>query len=139
MSEEALEQRDALSLVLENMHFLAIFNGIFLVVFGIVMYFITDQSSITALIPSFIGVGLLFPGYLTYSKPHLKMHAMHTTALFALFGTLGGAMAIPSIIEGDWGNATIARIVLLLVCGDYMILSIMSFRKARMKREESGN
>ena len=51
-------------------------------------------------------------------------------------GTLGGAMGIPDAIAGDWGHATIARIVLLLLCGEYMFFSIMSFRAARIKREQ---
>ena len=134
MEENNTEQKDTLAFVLDNIQYLAIFQGLFLIIFGVAMYIITDQSSVTSLIPSFIGAGLFFPGYLVHSKPSTKMHAMHATALFALIGTLGGFMAIPSIMEGDWGNATIARLVLLLVCGDYIVLSIMSFRRARMNR-----
>jgi len=135
MEESESSKVDALSWMLDNMPILAMMNGLFLIIFGVFSYITTSQSSVTSLIPSFIGLGFLAPGYLAYSNPNMKMHAMHTTALFALIGTLGGLMAIPSIMEGDWSNSTIAQFVLLLVCVDYMVLSIMSFRNARIKRE----
>ena len=135
MEESESSKVDALSWMLDNMPILAMINGLFLIIFGVFSYITTGQSSVTSLIPSFIGLGFLAPGYLAYSNPNMKMHAMHTTAFFALIGTLGGLMAIPSIMEGDWSNSTIAQFVLLLVCVDYMVLSIMSFRNARIKRK----
>ena len=135
MEESESSKVDALSWMLDNMPILAMINGLFLIIFGVFSYITTGQSSVTSLIPSFIGLGLLVPGYLAYSNPNMKMHAMHATALFALIGTLGGLMALPSIMEGDWSNSTIARFVLFFVCVDYMVLSIMSFRNARIKRK----
>ena len=136
MAEEESNEIDAIAWVLANMPIVGIMQGFFLIVIGIIFYlFPEDKQSVTALIPSFIGLGLLIPGYLAYTNENMKMHAMHATAVFALIGTLGGAMGIPDAIAGDWGRATIARIVLLLLCGEYMFFSIMSFRAARIKRE----
>ena len=130
------EESTPMSPILENMPLVAILEGAILIIMGVYFYlFPEDEQSETALIPAFIGLGLLIPGYLAYN-PAMKMHAMHTTAVFALIGTLGGAMGIPDAIAGDWGRATIARIVLLLLCGEYMFFSIMSFRAARIKREQ---
>ena len=137
MTEEQSNEIDAFVWILGNMPIVGIMQGFFLIVIGIIFYlFPEDKSSVTALIPSFIGLGLLIPGYLAYTNENMKMHAMHATAVFALIGTLGGAMGIPDAIAGDWGRATIARIVLLLLCGEYMFFSIMSFRAARIKREQ---
>ena len=125
---------------LNNMPLYSMITGGFLVVFGIYSYVSAEQSSPTALIPTFIGLGLLLPGWLAYSNPEMKKHGMHIAAVFALFGTLGGLMAIPAIMEDDWSGSTIAQLVLLLFCGEYMFISIMSFRAARIKRErEAGN
>ena len=136
MAEEESNEIDAIAWVLANMPIVGIMQGFFLIVIGIIFYlFPEDKQSVTALIPSFIGLGLLIPGYLAYTNENMKMHAMHATAVFALIGTLGGAMGIPDAIAGDWGRATIARIVLLLLCGEYMFFSIMSFRAARIKRD----
>ena len=126
----------AIAWFLNNMPLYSIITGGFLAVFGVYSYISASQSSITALIPTFIGLGLLLPGWLAYSNPEMKKHGMHVAAVFALIGTLGGLMAIPAIIDGDWSGSTIAQLVLLLFCGEYMFFSIMSFRAARIKREQ---
>ena len=70
----------------------------------------------------------------------MKKQAMHATAVFALIGTLGGLMGLTDVIAGNFDRPTIARLVLLIICGEYMFFSIMSFRAARIKRElEAGN
>ena len=135
MTEEQSNEIDAFAWILGNMPFLSLMQGFFLVVLGIIFYlFPEDKSSVTALIPSFIGLGLLIPGYLAYTNENMKMHAMHVAVLVSLIGTVGGAMGIQDAIAGDWSRPTIARMILLLTCGEYMIFSIMSFRQARVKR-----
>ena len=126
----------AIAWFLNNMPLYSIITGGFLAVFGVYSYISAAQSSITPLIPTFIGLGLLLPGWLAYSNPEMKKHGMHAAAVFALIGTLGGLMAIPAIIDGDWSGSTIAQLVLLLFCGEYMFFSIMAFRAARIKREQ---
>jgi len=135
MAKEESNEIDAIAWILANMPIMAIMQGFLLVVIGIIFYlFPEDKQSVTALIPSFIGLGLLIPGYLAYMNENMKMHAMHVAVLVSLIGTLGGAMGIQDAIAGDWSRPTIARMILLLTCGEYMIFSIMSFRQARVKR-----
>ena len=137
MAEEESNEIDAIAWVLANMPIVGIMQGFFLIVIGIIFYlFPEDKQSVTALIPSFIGLGLLIPGYLAYTNENMKMHAMHAAVLVSLMGTLGGAMGLPDMIAGDFNRPTIARLLLLIFCGEYMIFSIMSFRAARIKREQ---
>jgi len=138
MSEE---ETSAMQWILGNMPLVAILEGLILIIMGVLFYvFPEDESSPTALIPAIIGAGLLIPGYLAYSNESMKMHAIHATAVFALIGTLGGAMGLPDVMAGNFDRPTIARLVLLIFCGEYMFFSIMSFRAARIKREqEAGN
>ena len=137
MAEEQSDEIDAIAWILANLHFVAIYTGIILVAMGALFYlFPEDEQSVTALIPSFIGLGLLIPGYLAYTNENMKMHAMHAAVLVSLMGTLGGAMGLPDMIAGDFNRPTIARLLLLIFCGEYMIFSIMSFRAARIKREQ---
>ena len=137
MAEEESNEIDAIAWVLANMPIVGIMQGFFLIVIGIIFYlFPEDKQSVTALIPSFIGLGLLIPGYLAYTNENMKMHAMHAAVLVSLIGTLGGAMGLPDMIAGDFNRPTIARLLLLIFCGEYMIFSIMSFRAARIKREQ---
>ena len=137
----AEEEASPMQWILGNMPMVAMLEGLLLIVMGLFFYiFPEDTSSPTALIPAVIGAGLLIPGYLAYSNESMRMHAMHVTALFALIGTLGGAMGLPDMIAGDFDRPTIARLALLILCGEYMFFSIMSFRAARIKREqEAGN
>ena len=124
--------------ILGNMPLVAMLEGLLLVVVGIIFYLFPegDKSSPSALIPAIIGAGFLIPGYLAYSNENMKMHAIHATAVFALIGTLGGAMGLPDVMAGNFDRPTIARLVLLIFCGEYMFFSIMSFRAARIKREQ---
>ena len=133
----AEEETSAMQWILGNMPLVAILEGLILIIMGVLFYvFPEGESSPTALIPAIIGAGLLIPGYLAYSNESMKMHAMHATAVFALVGTLGGAMGLPDMITGDFDRPTIARLALLIICGEYMFFSIMSFRAARIKREQ---
>ncbi len=135
MTEEESKEIDAISWILTNMPLVAMFEGLFLILIGLIFYlFPEDKQSVTALIPSFIGLGLLMPGFLAYTNENMKMHAMHVAILVSLIGTLGGAMGLPDLIAGNFDRATIARLILLITCGEYMFLSIMSFRQARIKR-----
>ena len=137
----AEEQTSTMKWILENMPLIAIIEGLILVIMGVLFYvFPESEPSPTALIPAIIGAGLLVPGYLAYSNESMKKHAMHATAVFALVGTLGGAQKLPEMIAGDFSRIVMAHLVLLIICGEYMLLSILSFRAARIKRErEAGN
>ena len=131
------EETNPMEWILGNMPLIAMLEGLFLILIGVIFYlFPEDKQSVTALIPAIIGAGLLVPGYLAYSNPSMKMHAMHATAIFALIGTIGGAMGLPDTVAGNFDRATIARLILLIICGEYMFFSIMSFRQARIKREQ---
>ena len=133
----AEEETSIMQWILANMPLVAILEGLILIIMGLLFYLFPEgESSPTALIPAAIGAGFLIPGYIAYSNESMKMHAMHATAGFALIGTLGGAMALPDTIAGDFDRPTIARLVLLILCGEYMFFSIMSFRAARIKREQ---
>lgn len=117
-------------------------SGLFLVGMGLYFYlFPEDEKSVTALIPSFIGLGLMVPGLITIVRPENKKHAMHAGAMFCLIGLLGGLMGIPDFISylvdgADLDRPTIARMFMVLLCGENLIGSIMSFRLARIKREQ---
>ena len=133
----AEEETSIMQWILANMPVVAILEGLILMIMGILFYLFPEgESSPTALIPAVIGAGFLIPGYIAHSNESMKMHAMHATAVFALIGTLGGAMALPDTIAGDFDRPTIARLVLLILCGEYMFFSILSFRAARIKREQ---
>ena len=117
-------------------------SGLLLTGMGIYFYlFPENEQSVTALIPAIIGLGLMIPGIITIATPHNKKHAMHVGAMFALIGLLGGLMGVPDFISwitdgGDIERPTIARMAMVLFCGENLVGSILSFRLARIKREQ---
>ena len=57
------EESNPMSPILENMPLVAILEGAILIIMGVYFYlFPEDEQSVTALIPAFIGLGLLIPG-----------------------------------------------------------------------------
>tara|TARA_Y100001980_G_C14386398_1_gene186842 strand:- start:46 stop:483 length:438 start_codon:yes stop_codon:yes gene_type:complete len=121
-------------------------SGLILVGMGFYFYLFPEgEQSVTALIPAIIGFGLMIPGLITIIRPENKKHAMHAGAVFCLIGLLGGLMGIPDFITfltdgGDLDRPTIARMFMVLFCGENLVASIMSFRLARIRREqEAGN
>ena len=130
------ERPGTLSWVLGNMPLVAIIEGGFLVLFGIATYLYSGQSSFTALIPSIFGLGILIPGYVAYYNSEMSKHAMHVTAFFALIGILGSLDSILGFLDGNYSLPNISKVVLLIICGEYIYFCILSFRAARMKREE---
>ena len=61
--------------ILENMPLIAIFEGLILIIMGVLFYvFPEENSSPTALIPAIFGAGLLVPGYLAYSSLRLNWY-----------------------------------------------------------------
>ena len=136
------------SIIADKLPYTMAISGLFLVGMGLYFYlFPEDEQSVTALIPAIIGFGLMIPGLITIIRPENKKHAMHAGAMFCLIGLLGGLMGIPDFItwlsdgqSGDLDRPTIARVAMVLLCGENLIGSIMSFRLARIKRErEAGN
>ena len=124
------------SWILNNMPRVAIIEGGFLVIVGIFAYLYSGQSSVTALIPSIFGLGILIPGYVAYYNPEMSKHALHVTAVFALLGALGSLDSILGFIDGNFSLANNSKGVLLIVCGEYLYFCILSFRAARIKREQ---
>ncbi|MDG1545565.1 MAG: hypothetical protein BEU00_01680 [Marine Group III euryarchaeote CG-Epi3] len=130
------EKPGNISWILSNMPLVAIIEGGFLALFGVFAYLYSGQSSFTALIPSIFGLGILIPGYVAYSNPGVAKHAMHVTAVFGLLGILGSLDSILGFLDGKYSLANISKGVLLIICGEYLYFCILSFRAARIKREQ---
>ena len=113
---------------------IAIYEGAILVLWGVAAYIISGQSSITAMIPSFMGAPLMILGLLSEKIPDMRHHLMHASMVMALLMVLGGARVFADF--SDMSNLAISsHIILILVGATFMICGIMSFRAARLARE----
>ena len=115
---------------------IAIYQGSLLVLWGMAAYIISNQSSITEMIPAFLGAPLMILGILSERMPDKRHHLMHAAMIIALFmvlapiGMFAGMKGIPD------SQLTLASTLVLLFIGlSFMVCGIMSFRAARLARE----
>ena len=122
-----------------KMPLIAIGYGSILIVIGFVGYFATGQSSVTALIPAFLGFAAEFCGVLALKERFLK-HAMHGAAMVGLLGTLGTLRVVPqlpSLLDGSAERpaAVLAQGLTLVLSVIFVALCVRSFIEARRARE----
>ena len=105
---------------------------------GLVAYFASDASSITALIPAALGV-LFIVAALISRAPKVRRHALHAALVIALLGIAGTAMNVMKVGELLAGtverpNAVIASTVTFAVLFVFPAVGIVSFVRARRYR-----
>jgi len=115
--------------------------SIILIVLGLVSYFGISNESITALIPTFLGVPVLILGFLALSEKYLK-HSMHVAAVLMLLGfggTIGGLIKFFRMIAGETferPSAIVVQAIMALLCLIFLVLAVKSFIDARRGKSE---
>ena len=112
--------------------------GFFLILWGIVISFISGSSSVTSYIPSILGLPLIIFSYLTIKFPSRKKLFMHIVVIFGLIIFLGGLDVIRSLIggyafENFW--ADVSKTMMLLTGLYFLVQCVRSFIFARKNRE----
>ncbi|MEM8931764.1 MAG: hypothetical protein AAGE94_11360 [Acidobacteriota bacterium] len=122
-----------------HMPLITIGYGSILILIGVLSYFGTGQSSITALIPAFLGIIAESCGVLARNERFLK-HAMHGAAMVGLLGVLGTLRVVPqlpSLLDGSAERpiAVAAQGATLVLSILFVVLCVRSFIEARRARE----
>ena len=112
--------------------------GLFLILWGIIISFISGSSSVTSYIPSFLGLPLVIFSYLTIKFPSKKKLFMHIVVIFGLIIFLGGLDVIRSLFggyafENFWADAS--KTMMLLTGLYFLIQCVRSFIFARKNKE----
>ena len=112
--------------------------GFFLILWGVMISFISGSSSATSYIPSFLGLPLIIFSYLTIKFPSKKKLFMHIVVIFGLIIFLGGLDVIRSLIggyafENFWADTS--KTMMLLTGLYFLIQCVKSFIFARKNRE----
>jgi hypothetical protein len=105
---------------------------------GVLAFVLTATSSVTALIPAFVG-GLLLICAAIASRPALHRHGIHAALVVALVGALGSLMNVVKIgqlLDGSASRpvAIITSLILFVLCAGYVALGVRSFVAARKAR-----
>ena len=121
-----------------TMEKLSIYYGIFLILWGVIVSFISGSGSMTSYIPSILGVPILIFSYLSIKFVSKKKMFMHIVVLFGLIIFLGGLDFIRSLVTGNaFGNfyADLSKIMMLITGLFFTYQCIRSFVHARKMRE----
>jgi hypothetical protein len=119
----------------------SIIFGIILIILGLYSYFGISSESITALIPTFLGIPVLILGFLALNEKFLK-HAMHGAAALMLLGfggTVGGLIKFFKLLGGEVferPSAITIQAIMAVICLIFLVFAIISFIDARRKRSE---
>ena len=117
---------------------LSIYYGLFLILWGAIISFISGSSSITSFIPSILGVPILIFSYLSIKFISKKKIFMHIVVMIGLIIFLGGLDFIRSLVSGNaFGNfyADLSKIMMLITGLFFTYQCIRSFIHARKMRE----
>lgn len=109
--------------------------GAVLTVLGIAGYALTGAASLTALIPSLVGLLILLCGFLARQEK-LRRHAIHGALAVALLGALGSLMNVVKIGQVFAGTAQrptaiVVSTIMFVVLVGYVALGVRSFVAAR--------
>lgn len=119
----------------------SIILGIILIALGLISYFGISSESITALIPTFLGIPILLLGYLALNEKYLK-HAMHGALVLVILGfggTVGGLIKFFRMLGGEVferPSAIIVQAIMAVLCLVFLIFAIKSFIDARRGKSE---
>lgn len=106
---------------------------------GVIAYVATGGVSLTALIPSAVGVLLLVAGWIG-RNPKLHRHAIHAALAVALLGALGSLMNVVKVGQLFTGTAERpgaiwASLVMFVALVVYLAFGVRSFIDARRARQ----
>ena len=100
-----------------TMEILSIYYGLFLILWGIIVSFVSGSGSMTSYIPSILGLPILIFSYLSIKLKSKKKMFMHIVVLFGLIIFLGGLDFIRSLVTGNaFSNfyADLSKIMMLI-------------------------
>ena len=118
---------------------LTIAYGVIFILMGLYGYFGISSESITALIPTFLGIPMLILGWLGLNEKYLK-HAMHGAAVLMLLGFIGTSIRIlPAFFSEEpikRPAAITMQTIMAILCLVFLIFAVKSFIDVRRKQVE---
>ena len=116
---------------------ISIMVGVLLLLQGVGFYLGTPSKSPTALIPAAVGLPILLLGLLAL-KPNIRKHAMHVAAMLGMLGLLAalGRLAMAGL---QLTPAGISLLLMVVLCGGFLVLCVKSFVDARIRQRAAAN
>ena len=121
----------------KGMENVSIIYGIFLIIWGVGVSFISGSNSLTSYIPSMFGLPILFFGFLAIKFPNRKKLFMHMVVTFGLIVFIGGLDFSRGMIKGTSFNniwADTSKLMMLITGLVFTFLCVKSFIFARKNK-----
>ncbi len=120
-----------------TIEFLTTLYGLFMVIWAISISLISGSSSITSMIPAFIGVPLAFIGFISMIKPTFRKALMHIAVVIGIIAFLGGL----DFFRGMFNNyyAGLSKLMLLITGFVYVYFCVQSFIFVRRQKKLQSN
>ena len=120
-----------------SIEFLTTLYGLFMVIWGVSISLISGSSSITSMIPAFIGVPLAFIGFISMIKPTFRKALMHIAVVIGIIAFLGGL----DFFRGMFTNyyAGLSKLMLLITGFVYVYFCVQSFIFVRRQKKLEPN
>ena len=121
-----------------SMESVSIIYGIFLIIWGIAVSFISSSNSLTSFIPSIFGLPILLFSILSVKFQNRKKLFMHIVVTFGLIVFIGGLDFSRGLIKGTsftnmWADTS--KLMMLITGLMFTYLCIKSFIFARKNRQ----
>ena len=122
----------------KNMESVSAIYGIFLILWGVVISFISGSNSLTSFIPSILGLPILLFAFLTIKFPNKKKLFMHIVVSFGLIVLIGGLDFSRGLLKGTlfdniWADTS--KLMMLITGLTFTVLCVKSFIFARKNRQ----
>ena len=116
-----------------SIEFLTILYGLFMVIWGVSISLLSGSSSITSMIPAFIGVPLALIGFISMIKPTFRKALMHVAVVIGIIAFLGGL----DFFRGMFNNyyAGLSKLMLLITGFVYVYFCVQSFIFVRRQKK----
>ena len=120
-----------------SIEFLTTLYGLFMVIWGISISLISGSSSMTSMIPAFIGVPLALIGFISMIKPTFRKALMHIAVVIGIIAFLGGL----DFFRGMFNNyyAGLSKLMLLITGLVYVYFCVQSFIFVRRQKKLEPN
>ena len=120
---------------------ISVLYGTVLIVFAVLVSFISESKSITSYIPAILGAPILIFGLLSLWVPAKQKLFMHLSVMIGLFIFLGGLSVLVSLFSGTllaksfW--ADFSRLFMSISGAVYLTICIKSFIFIRKQKESN--
>ena len=120
-----------------SIEFLTTLYGLFMVIWGVSISLISGSSSITSMIPAFIGVPLAFVGFISMIKPTFRKALMHIAVVIGIIAFLGGLDFFRGMFNKYY--AGLSKLMLVFTGFVYVYFCVQSFIFVRRQKKLQSN